>query len=144
MSNFALVQHSLDDAFNWRLKEHRHVRPQKFKLAKFYVATLVVISGSAKFDILWFVGIGPEPEFRVFVEAGNNMFFTLLWVSKYYPKNFVYLLEGQGTRKSKLVTLYVVQRQILKGKGLQSGNNKSLLFMVHPKLLEWFGRMVYW
>jgi len=71
VSNPALVQDSIDDALDRRLKEHRHVRSQEHKLAESYIAIWVVIPRSAKFDILRFVGI-PEPDFRSFVEAGGN------------------------------------------------------------------------
>jgi len=42
-------------------------------------------------------------------------------------------MEGEGTRKLKLITLHEVQGQVLKGKGLGKalGNNRPSLFMFH-------------
>jgi hypothetical protein len=72
VSHLALIQDSPDDALNRRLKELRHNRPQEFELAESDVKILVVIPCCTKFDILRFVRIS-KPEFRGFVEAGENM-----------------------------------------------------------------------
>ena len=72
MSRLALIQNSPDDALDGRLKELSHIRPQEFDLSESNVKSWVVIPCSTKFDILRFVRIS-KPEFRSFVEAGENM-----------------------------------------------------------------------